>query len=129
MREETNQRLRHDPKWFHSTFIDTTWGSIGRAGKVMQSKRAGQHVLWLKVHEHKTTVSCCACGQDTTKAALGDGKLSGRLRSCTGCNDGGNRLRDRDVQAARNMLWLASHMYFDQSRPEYMSRSRPGATP
>jgi hypothetical protein len=102
--------------------------ALHRAGKVMQSQRPGQEVLFLTVDEHKTTVSCCGCGHDTTKAILEGGKSSGRLRSCTQCNDGGNKLRDRDVQAARNMLWLAQHMYFGLDRPEYMCRSRTHTT-
>jgi hypothetical protein len=37
-------------------------------------------------------------------------------------NESGDKRRDRDVQAARNILWLLQYMYYGVDRAEYMCR-------
>lgn len=32
------------------------------------------------------------------------------------------KLRDRDVQGARNILWIGINMYYGLDRPEYLRR-------
>ena len=96
--------------------------ALKQAVKTLKAKRAGQEVVWLDIDEHKTTLCCSACGAETAHARVAaDNRKSMRLRSCTQCENGG-KLRDRDVQAARNMLWLALLQYFGLERPSYFCR-------
>lgn len=98
-----------------------------------------RETLLVDVWEHRTTLCCCACGSVTTapmvvkrnktgttevdEEGVEQRRRSRRLRSCTTCETSGKR-RDRDVQAARNILWLVQHQYFGAPRPEYMCRVR-----
>ena len=92
----------------------------------VQSRGGGRTAL-LSIPEYKTTVCCCACGAETScpevKTAQGM-RPSRRLRACTSCDKTRCRLRDRDVQAARNMLWLTLYMFYGLERPWYMCRSQ-----
>jgi hypothetical protein len=104
-------------------------------------RATGRHVVFLSIWEHRTTMCCCACGAVTTPARVVkrdregvvevgvDGGLvmraSRRLRVCTQCIPTG-KLRDRDVQASRNILWLAQHEYYGAPRPLYMCRQVQG---
>ena len=88
----------------------------------------------MSVDEFRTTMCCCACGQVTTPPTVHrwranretgllvvqDGK-SRRLRRCTTCDHAG-KLRDRDVQGARNILWITQALYYGLPRPEYLCR-------
>ena len=85
----------------------------------------GRETLAMGVDEFRTTLCCCGCGCVTEMSLVLSGEArrkSRRLRSCTSCAATTCKLRDRDVQASRNMLWLAQHEYFGAERPEYMSR-------
>ncbi len=94
-----------------------------------EAKR-GRNVVVLVINEFRTTMCCCACGCVTSrpqveyrdKEGARQRKASHRLRACTTCETTG-KLRDRDVQAARNISWLTYHMYYGLERPEYMRRS------
>lgn len=104
---------------------------------VSRIRERGRKVVWRDVWEFRTTMCCCACGAVTAPAQVAwrdargalvldpDGvpktRPSRRLRSCTSCETTG-KLRDRDVQAARNILWLTQHEYFGAERPQYMCR-------
>ena len=84
----------------------------------------GRKVERMAVDEYRTTMCCCACGAVTQAAWVrkkGEMERSLRLRSCTTCHPDG-KLRDRDVQGARNILWATQHEYYGQQRPEYMRR-------
>ena len=95
--------------------------------------RSGRRVHVFGVNEFRTTMCCCACGKVTRPPEVDykarDGtrqrKASGRLRGCTDCVETPVKLRDRDVQAARNMVWLAYGMYTGQERLGYMRRGGP----
>jgi hypothetical protein len=100
-------------------------------------KRRGRPVLVLSIDEFNTTKCCCACGAVTRPptvlrrkkdpetgefTVVQDGP-SRRLRCCTSCVHTG-KTRDRDVQGARNILWLAYALYSGAPRPEYLQRRR-----
>ena len=101
-------------------------------------RATGRRVVELPVDEFKTTKCCCACGVDTSspivrrrwkdrktgETIIKDGP-SRRLRCCTTCVHTGKN-RDRDVQGARNILWLTFALYYGLPRPEYMRREGPG---
>lgn len=118
---------------------DANFPSTGRGEKAVPTvqmirsiykgaTRYKNRVLKYKIWEFRTTMCCCACGNVTQKAPTHLTKLSNRLRLCSHCNSttvgGGAKLRDRDVQAARNMLWLTWYQYFDAERPDYLCRSK-----
>ena len=93
-------------------------------------KRTNRRVRILAPWEHRTTMCCCACGSVTSKAmimrrnkrtVMRENGWSGRLRTCTCCNTEG-KVRDRDIQASRNILWLAIHEYYGLERPDYLRR-------
>ena len=103
--------------------------------RAIQAVRAtGRHVVTYSVDEFRTTMCCCACGSVTLaptvrrrkrnkitgEADIQDGP-SRRLRRCTTCSPDG-KLRDRDVQGARNILWLTQALFFGLPRPDYMCR-------
>lgn len=103
---------------------------------ISEVRSRGREVVYLDVWEHRTTLCCCACGSATRAAAVVQpnrtveeegnrrrkvGGGSRRLRLCTECDPGG-KLRDRDVQAARNMLWLTQHEYYGAPRPQYLCK-------
>jgi len=84
-----------------------------------------RRVVRMKVDEFRTTMCCCACGAVTEAAWVtkrGERMRSRRLRSCTSCETAG-KLRDRDVQGARNILWATLHEYYGHERPQYLKRS------
>jgi hypothetical protein len=90
---------------------------LGQAYKraVMKERLKGRRVDVIDVKEPYTTIACCECGSTTTpplvlkrlKKRNGITRRlygrSGRLRRCSHCAIDG-KLRDRDVQAARNLL-------------------------
>ena len=107
--------------------------ALGRALRRERLHR-GREVHRLSIDEFRTTLCCCACGELTSKVFLRDRRsgeprtnwkghkmASHRLRSCTSCSTTGKQ-RDRDVQGARNMLWLTQLEYFGLERPAYLSR-------
>jgi len=81
-------------------------------------------VKFLSINEFRTTMCCCACGSVTTSPLKNNGRRSGRLRSCTTCNEPNAKIRDRDVQAARNMLWLTQYEHLHCDRPWYLCRNQ-----
>ncbi len=98
-------------------------GEIRRQGT---SRCTGQTALTV-IQEDRTTMCCCACGAVTVAPTIRDPKTgrerpSRRLRLCTSCNNTAGKLRDRDVQAARNILWLTIYKYYGLERPEYLCR-------
>lgn len=85
----------------------------------------------IPVQEYGTTMCCCGCGQLTVPPMvrtwdkrLGDWttRRSRRLRLCTECNSTDGKRRDRDVQGARNILWILQLEYMGGDRPWYMTR-------
>jgi len=108
--------------------------ALKRALDVERSR--GRRVEVLSVDEFNTTKCCCACGAVTrpktvrrrvTDRATGEVAVkdvpSWRLRCCTTCIHTG-KIRDRDVQGARNILWLTYALYYGLPRPEYLERKR-----
>ena len=96
-----------------------------------RARASRRTVVELGVWEFRTTVCCCACGAQTEKQMVTarnkktgeyERRRSRRLRSCTECDTNGKR-RDRDVQAARNILWLVQHAWYGAERPWWMSRA------
>lgn len=87
----------------------------------------GRSVVVLSPDEFRTTMCCCACGA-VTEAAVVNGKRSRRLRSCNQCQPTG-KWRDRDVQGARNILWIGIMEFFGDGRPAYLCRKQSSATP
>lgn len=85
-------------------------------------KQKTRKIKIVSINEFKTTVCCCACGCDTSPFILNNGSRSRRLRLCTECIQGDPKRRDRDVQAARNMLWLTQYMHLGCERPWYLCR-------
>jgi hypothetical protein len=96
----------------------------------------GRSVITQSLDEFRTTMCCCACGSVTSAPTVTrrrrdrtTGEMviandpSRRLRCCTTCSSTG-KLRDRDVQASRNILWLAAAEYYGLPRPEYLCRIR-----
>ena len=85
---------------------------------IKRVRATGRHVVTLSPDEFRTTMCCCACGAVTrppvvrrwrrdreTREMIAEDGPSRRLRCCTSCEITG-KLRDRDVQGARNILWL-----------------------
>ncbi len=99
-------------------------------------RRCGRQVTVQQACEFRTTMCCCACGHVTQAARVTRRERRGaaaqtdvpsrRLRSCTQCDPAGKR-RDRDVQAARNILWVGIAMYNGFERPSYLTRGGPTA--
>lgn len=104
---------------------------------IARVRATGRVVIVGSIWEYRTTMCCCGCGEVTRPARVawrdkagvqlateeGEPQTRGsrRLRLCTSCKTEGKQ-RDRDVQAARNMLWLTQHEYFGAPRPWYMCR-------
>ena len=94
-------------------------------------KKTGRPVIPLAPNEAYTTKCCCACGHETNptmvwkrnKAGQRVYEWSGRLRTCNNCIMEG-KVRDRDIQASRNILWLTMYMYYGLERPKYLCRPR-----
>ena len=110
---------------------------VALSRRIKAQRAGGRQVVVLKIDESRTTMCCCACGSITTPALVTRWTMnaatmqreaemnvrSRRLRRCTECDHAG-KLRDRDVQAARNILWLTYARYYDYERPEYLKRRR-----
>jgi hypothetical protein len=102
----------------------------------MKAKRRYKgEVYFRNINEFRTTMCCCACGSVTNapRVAARNADVatrpSRRLRLCTVCNETVGRMRDRDVQAARNMLWLTQHEVLGgDCRPWYLCRPRRSIT-
>lgn len=99
------------------------------------------------VPEYGSTMCCCACGQLTEHALVtirdqNTGEMTtrrsrlrrppacsaselcsrSRLRLCTTCDPTDGKRRDRDVQGARNLLWIMKLEYMGGDRPWYLTR-------
>lgn len=104
--------------------VPTTMLGVALKRAIKRARENGRHVEMRKIGEFRTTMCCSACGAVTQPAMVGEGdarRRSRRLRLCTECETTG-KLRDRDVQAARNMLWLLQHEYYGAARPCHLSR-------
>ena len=97
-------------------------------------RKTGRQVVIYGVDEFRTTMCCCACGAETTPPKVKQRKRnketneievtiasSRRLRQCTQCSPGG-KLRDRDSQAARNILKATIALFYGKPRPEHLCR-------
>lgn len=109
--------------------------ALKRAIQRRNASRVNGASVEVPIWEHRTTLCCCACGQETSRPVVMDGKTgklreSRRLRLCTSpnCCDTAKettcKLRDRDVQGARNILWLIIHQYLGLERPLYLCTLR-----
>jgi len=85
-------------------------------------KTTNRKIRLLGINEFRTTLCCCACGEVTSSCVLKNGTRSKRLRLCSNCTVEDSKVRDRDVQAARNILWLTQYEYNGCERPSYMCR-------
>jgi hypothetical protein len=114
---------------------DAKFASTGRGEKAMPTtkitlafKKAAwrykNKVIFKSIHEFRTTMCCSSCCQVTTSPMTSTDVKSRRLRLCTNCNNSGDRVRDRDVQAARNMLWKTINWFNDhpENSLPYMCR-------
>lgn len=91
---------------------------------ISRVRRTGRKVVVVTPDERYTTMKCCACGAITDNVIRGIDdreKRSRRLRRCTSCDHAG-KLRDRDVQASRNILWLLMAKYYGLERPDRLSQ-------
>lgn len=99
-------------------------------------RKTGRQVVIYGVDEFRTTMCCCACGAVTTPPKVKQKKRnkqtneievtidsSRRLRQCTQCLPDG-KLRDRDSQAARNILKATIALFYGKPRPEYLCRPK-----
>lgn len=87
-------------------------------------------VKFVNVWEYNTTKKCCECGHDTEKGIQANGRHSNRLRLCPNCgNKTTIKQRDRDVQAARNILWLLQHKLAGSVRPWHLCQRELGLRP
>ena len=98
---------------------------------VVRERKKGRRVIILPISEMYTTLTCASCGHDTApplvtrrwKNREGEQKTahgpSCRLRCCTHCSPTG-KLRDRDVQAARNMLLATEAIIRGEARPAHL---------
>jgi hypothetical protein len=116
--------------------------SVPRSALVQALSRAlerererGRQIVVLKIDEFRTTMCCSACGEVTTPARVrrhvkneeGEWEVSDagsrRLRCCTSTKCSNSiRIRDRDVQASRNILWCTIAKFYGLDRPEYLKR-------
>lgn len=86
--------------------------------------RSLQIIKIIRINEFKTTLCCCSCGSCTLPLKRSNDKNSCRIRLCTNCSKNDVALRDRDIQAARNILWLTQYKFLGCERPDYLSRPR-----
>jgi len=87
-------------------------------------KRYNNKTTIHSIHEFRTTVCCCQCGCVTEGLMRPNGVRSRRVRFCNSCNQQNvTCLRDRDIQAARNMLWLTQYQHIGVPRPSYLCRT------
>ena len=97
-------------------------------------RKTGRRVAALPISENYTTKACCECGMTTNplmvkrtwctrdgthRTAHGESR---RLRLCTTCTPTG-KLRDRDVQAARNMHRATVAIINGLARPAHLCRA------
>jgi len=110
--------------------VPTSALSIAFKRAIQRERAKGRHVIIFTPCEFRTTMCCCGCGAVTrapmvqaapTRDRPSIVRQSRRLRLCTQCGPI-DKLRDRDVQAARNILWIAISMYYGLERPEYLRR-------
>jgi hypothetical protein len=99
-----------------------------------RERKKGRRVVSFPISEMYTTKACCKCGAETVPPAVtrrwktykGEQKTvngqSGRLRCCTTCTPIG-KLRDRDVQAARNMFLATEALIRGEARPAHLCRA------
>jgi hypothetical protein len=119
---------------------------------IQRVRERGRRVHVYSLDEFRTTKCCCACGSETVPKPLRQHQRdetgnwlvrrwrldengewrptqkdvnSRRLRCCKRCSCAYTaKIRDRDVQAARNILWLAQAEHFGFERPEYLQRPK-----
>ena len=83
------------------------------------------YVRFEMIDEYMTTQKCSRSGEQTTVPMTGNNVLSRRLRFSAYCQQqNGRGLRDRDIQAAENMLWCTQAVYYGFKRPSYLTRPR-----
>ena len=122
-----------DKAIFRSTrrFQDVSKNRNAEREKKYLEKLPERKVEALNVPEYGSTMCCCACGHLTCPAPVsrrdkktGEVKTttSRRLRLCTTCDPTDGKRRDRDVQGARNLLWIMQLEYMGGDRPWYMTR-------
>jgi len=97
-------------------------------------RRTGRRVAVFPISEKYTTKTCCDCGSVTEPPMVQrtwrtrDGTIrteygeSRRLRCCRTCTPIG-KLRDRDVQAARNMQRATVALINGRARPAHLCRA------
>ena len=96
----------------------------------VRAKRRHENVELRKICEFRTTLCCCACGAVTeaptvVDAGTGRQRRSRRVRACRSCAaQTPFKLRDRDVQASRNILLLTMLQYYGLERPVELSRKK-----
>jgi len=80
----------------------------------------------VKVDEFRTTFTCCYCGEFNKAAPFPYSRTqrypSRRLRLCDHCNGQGDKLIDRDVNGARNILKVVINEYDGLPRPLPLKR-------
>jgi len=116
------------------TAVPTSQLAAAYKRAVTNLRKTGRRVVVLPISEHYTTKACCKCGATTTPALvkkrtkMADGTVqeedvnSRRLRCCKKCDPIG-KLRDRDVQAARNMQMATVARINGQARPAHLCRA------
>ncbi len=111
--------------------VPTAALSVAMKVEIRNQRQRGRTIIVQSADEYNTTKCCCACGAVTQAPIVQNRKTrdsepmsreSRRLRQCTVCEPGG-KLRDRDVQAARNILWLSACQYLGLERPSYLART------
>eukprot|EP00210_Caulerpa_lentillifera_P002591 g2484.t2 len=85
-------------------------------------------VIILNINEFRTTLICSTCGNPTSQPLVrkpnGEMRRNSRLRYCTHCVSRSSILRDRDVQASRNILELTYLEYYGFERPKELCRQK-----
>ena len=105
-----------------------------RAVRLLRRRDPHREVVFRSIHEYGTTMCCSSCGSLTTSPMVRvwseeENRMtemtrrSRRLRLCAECTSTAGRCRDRDVQGARNLLWIQQHEYFHgpNGRPWYLT--------
>jgi|APHM01.1.fsa_nt_gi hypothetical protein len=105
-----------------------------RAIRTLRQRHPTREVEFRGINEYGTTMCCSSCGSLTTpptvavwsketKEMTEETRRSRRLRLCAECTSTDGRCRDRDVQGARNLLWIQQHEYYQgpSGRPWYMT--------
>ena len=107
--------------------VPTTQLGVAIQRAVARARETNRLVEIRNIWEFRTTKCCCGCGMVTESPMVEDRKRGGqrrsrRLRLCTSCEETTGKRRDRDVQAARNILWLLQHKMHGSPRPWYLDR-------